>query len=143
MEDNRNTLNELSKGCTMGIDALKYVLDKVEDEIFHKLLEDQYNTYDDLHKKVEKLYEKYSDSEPRETNALTKAMTWSSVEVKTLTDTSNSKIAEILLQGTNMGIIEGRKLLNNKDNLDKDVKKVLEEYINVQEKYVESLKSYL
>lgn len=52
--------------------------------------------------------------------------------MKTLTDHSNSKIAELLLQGTNMGIIEGRKLLNNKE-----VKKLLQEYS------VENLKKYL
>ncbi|MDD6879386.1 MAG: hypothetical protein PUD59_04050 [bacterium] len=143
MKDNKDVLNELNKGCTMGMDALKFVLEKVKDEYFKKQLEDQYNTYDDIHKKVEKLYEKYSQSDPRETNAFNKAMTWSVVEMKTINDTSNSKIAEILLQGTNMGIIEGRRLLNNKDNLDEDVKKVLSEYVKLQEKYVESLKKYL
>ena len=39
---------------------------------------------------------------------------WYGIEMKTLMDDSTSKITELLLQGTNMGIIEGRKLLNNK-----------------------------
>jgi hypothetical protein len=45
---------------------------------------------------------------------MNKVMTWYGIEMKTMFDKSNSKIAELLLQGTNMGIIEGRKLLNNK-----------------------------
>ena len=40
-------------------------------------------------------------------------MGWMGVEMNTLTDKSNSKIAELMIQGTNMGIIEGVKLLNH------------------------------
>lgn len=69
-------------------------------------------------------------------------MTWSGVNMKTLTDHSNSKIAELLLQGTNMGIIEGRKILNNK-KLNEEVSNIIDEYVNMQEKCVETLKEYL
>ena len=55
---------------------------------------------------------------------------------------SNSKIAELLIQGTNMGIIEGRKLLNHKGT-NKDILKLLREYIDMQEDALEKLKTYL
>ena len=41
-----------------------------------------------------------------------------------------------------MGIIEGRKLINNKD-MDKDIKNISEEFIKMQEESVETLKEYL
>jgi len=142
---NKDTLDELNKGCTMGIDALKYVLDKVEDDSFKKVLDSFYSKYQKLHNDIESIYGNYTskDEKPTETNALNKAMTWSGVEMKTLTDTSNSKIAEILIQGTNMGIIEGRKLVNHKPELDKEVEQILNEYVNMQEEEVEILKKYL
>lgn len=62
--------------------------------------------------------------------------------MKTIKDHSNSKIAEILVQGTNMGIIEGRKILNNK-NIAKDVHDIIEDFVNSQEKLIEDLKEYL
>ena len=62
--------------------------------------------------------------------------------MKTFNDNSNSKIAELLLQGTNMGIIEGRRILNNKE-LDKEVTKIVDEYVRMQEESVEVLKKYL
>ena len=62
--------------------------------------------------------------------------------MKTFNDNSNSKIAELLLQGTNMGIIEGRRILNNKE-LDKEVTKISYEYVRMQEESVEVLKKYL
>lgn len=142
---NKDTLDEVNKGCTMGMDALSFVLDKVEDNDFKEILESFYSKYETLHNDVEEIYPNYTkkDEDPTETNVVNKAMTWSAVEMKTLTDTSNSKIAEILLQGTNMGIIEGRKLLNHKPDLDKEVEKILHEYVNMQEEEVETLKKYL
>lgn len=69
-------------------------------------------------------------------------MTWYGIEMKTLMDDSTSKITELLLQGTNMGIIEGRKLLNNKDT-DKEIHKLIQEYVDMQEECVEQLKQFL
>lgn len=69
-------------------------------------------------------------------------MTWYGVEMKTFNDTSNSKIAELILQGINMGIIEGKKIYNNK-KMDMKVKSIIKEYIDMQEEYVEILKKFL
>ena len=62
--------------------------------------------------------------------------------MKTLIDNSASKIAELMLQGTNMGIIEGRKLLNHKD-IDKKIHDLIEEFVDMQETAVENLKQFL
>ena len=91
---------------------------------------------------MNKLYNNYSSKDPHETSTMNKVMTWYGIEMKTLLDNSNSKIAELLLQGTNMGIIEGRKLLNNK-NTDKEVEKLVSEYVKNQEEAVEKLKQFL
>ena len=41
-----------------------------------------------------------------------------------------------------MGIIEGRKILNHK-TMDKKVHKICEEYVKMQEKYLDKLKEFL
>ena len=69
-------------------------------------------------------------------------MTWYGVSKDTIFDNSTSKLADLLINGTNMGIIEGRKLLNNK-NMNKAVKKITSEYVKMQEKYIEKLKKFL
>ena len=69
-------------------------------------------------------------------------MTWYGIQMRTMTDSSTSKLAELLMQGNNMGIIEGRKLLNNKE-MSKDIEKVTDEFVRMQEKAVEELKEYL
>ncbi|MEI3530255.1 MAG: hypothetical protein V8Q75_04180 [Bacilli bacterium] len=137
-----NVLDELNKGACMGKDAIHFIMDKVDDEGLKKELNNQYDKYRKISDKIHKLYPEYSDDEPHETNTMNKVMTWYGIEMKTFMDESTSKIAELLLQGTNMGIIEGRKLLNHKET-DEEVHKLVQEYVDMQEAAVEELKKFL
>ena len=137
-----NVLDELNKGACMGCDAIRYTLDKVENEDLKEELQDEYDNYKDILEKIEELYPDYSSKEPHETNAMNKAMTWYGIEMKTMLDKSSSNIAELILKGTNMGIIEGRKLLNHKST-DENVHALVQEYIDMQEQAVEKLKTFL
>lgn len=143
MKENINALDELSKGCCMGEDAINFAIEKIQDDKFKKIVEQQNNNYESLKSKIDEIYPKYNkEDDPHETNLMTKAMTWYGIEIKTLKDTSNSKIAELLIQGTNMGVIEGIKLLNNK-KVDSEVENLIREYITMQEKSLDILKEYL
>ena len=142
MEENINALDEIHKGACMGMDAISFVLDKVEDDYLKKVLKKEYDEYQKIAGKIEKIYPNYNDVNPHETGKITKAMTWYGIEMKTLTDKSNSKIAELLLQGFNMGIIEGKRILNQK-KINKEVADIIEKYVEMQEKDVETLKSFL
>lgn len=141
--ENINALNEISKGASMGVDAISYIIDKVDDEKFKKLLSNQKSFYEEIKCDIMDLFSRYdSEESPSDTTTLNKAMTWSSINMKTLKDHSPSKIAELLLNGTNMGIIEGRKILNNKD-IDEFVEKIIDRFVKEQERFVESLKDFL
>ncbi len=142
MQDNLNALDELNKGTTMGINAIELILDKIENKKFKKELKKQRAEYIIISQKVKELYKEYNEKEPHEINTIEKAMTWSGVQMKTINDKSDSKYADLLIQGTNMGIIEGRKLLNNKP-LNKNIKKLIEEFVVMQEESVEILKEFL
>ena len=108
---NLNILDEVNKGATMGMDAITYVSEKVQDSEFKKVLDTEYNKYEEISNRVNDLYTNYSNKEPHETNAMNKAMTWYGIQMKTMIDDTTSKLSELLMQGTNMGIIEGRRLL--------------------------------
>ena len=143
MDNNVNVLDEINKGATMGMDAIKFVYDKVGDQTFKKVLDGEYRKYQDISNRISVEYDNYSIKEPHSTSAMNKAMTWYGIQMKTMTDQSNSKISELLMQGTNMGIIEGRRLLNNNPSVDKEVKQILNDFITMQEDSVETLKKYL
>lgn len=143
MNDNINALDELNKGASMGKDTINYVLDKVEEKKLKSVLDNQLKEYERLLKKIAKIYPKYnSEKEPHEINRMEKAMAKKGIEMRLFVDDSSSKISELFLKGTNMGIIEGRRLLNNK-NIDKNVHSLISEFVNMQEAYVEKLKEFL
>ncbi len=144
MENNNlNILDEVNKGATMGMDAISYVSDKVNDKEFSQVLDVEFNKYQKISDRVNDLYANYSSKEPHETNVMNKAMTWSQIQMSTMTDSTTSKISELLMQGTNMGIIEGRRLLNQNSNIAPDVKNILQDFVTMQEDSVETLKKYL
>ena len=140
---NLNILDEVNKGATMGMDAISYVSEKVEDNDFKQVLDTEYNKYKDISNRVNNLYDNYSSKEPHETNAMNKMLTWYGIQMKTMVDDSTSKLSELLMQGTNMGIIEGRRLLNQNQNIEPDVKNILNDFVVMQEDSVETLKKYL
>ena len=140
---NKDVLDELNKGCVMGMDAIRDILDKVEDKKFKKVLEKEFDKYKDIHHRILKVYECYSIEEPTTTNVINKTMISMMTEMKLMKDNSNSKIAELLSQVTNMGIIEGKKLLNHKEKIDREVEKILKDFISMQEESIEIYKEYL
>ena len=142
MDNNRYILNELNKGIKMGMDSISNVSEKVQDDRFKQDLKYQYDEYNKILNEVNDDLTDYDDF-PKELNPMQKAMGWMGVEMNTLTDKSNSKIAELMIQGTNMGIIEGVKLLNHNPDTEQHIKDILNKFIDFQQNNVEQLKKYL
>lgn len=142
MEENKNSLDEINKGCTIAIEAINNLIDKVDNKDFKKVILKQLDHYHEIESKINELYTCYSQNEPHEVGPFIKMMNNYMTSVKTMMDHTDSKIAEMLLQGTNMGIIEGERILNNK-KVDKDIEKIIKCFIKDQEAITEDLKKYL
>ena len=144
LNNDLNVLDEVNKGATMGMDAIEFIVKKVGDENFKKTLDDEYNKYKDISRRVNNLYENYTyEKEPHETSGMNKVMTWWGIQMKAMNDKSNSNLSELLLNGTNMGIIEGRRLLNQNPDINEDIHRLLDDFVKMQENSVETLKQYL
>lgn len=141
-DENLKVLKELHTGAQMGIKAISYISEKVENDEFKRELSTQYNQYEDILNRVTDLYNDYGEV-PSTSNLKNDMMTWMGVQMNTMNDKSNSKLSEMLIQGTVMGIIEGRKILNHNPNVDKNIKNTLDDFVQLQENSVTKLKEYL
>ncbi len=141
-EENKKVLNEIHKGLVMGMESLSVIEPKISSDEFRRLINSQYNEYADILLNVNSNLEEYN-VKGEDTSPMQKVMGWSSIQMSTLMDDSDSKISDMLIRGTTMGIIEGRKMLNNNDNIDKDVKDILYTFVSKQEHDVEKLKEWL
>ena len=135
-------LNEINKGIKMGMDSISSIAEKVTDDQLKDDLQSEYNQYNSILNDVNAELGKYEEF-PKELNPAQKMMGWFDIQMSTLTDNSDSKIAEMLIKGTNMGIIEGVKLLNNNPETTPEIKNILTNFIQFQENNVERLKKYL
>ena len=140
---NLNILDEVNKGATMGMEAIETIKEKVSDNTFKDVLDTEYGKYEKISQRVNDLYSQYSDKEPHEIGPMAKMMSWYGIQMRTITDDTTSKLSELLMQGTNMGIIEGRRLLNHNEHAAPDVKNILNDFVVMQEDSVETLKKYL
>lgn len=141
MDNNLNALNEIHKGLVMGMESISVISEKVGDQNFRDNLDYQYKQYGKILDRVNNLYTSYGHKAD-DTGVMEKVMGWTSIQMQTLTDKSNSKISEMLIQGNNMGIVKGVKLLN-KGELDNEVRDILDEFVREQENNVEQLKKFL
>ena len=135
-------LNEINKGIKMGMDSISTISEKVGDGNFKDDLLFQYDKYNDILNKVNSELRNYNNF-PEELPPMQKVMGYMDIQMSTITDKSNSHIAEMLIKGTNMGIIEGVKLKNQNPTLDTKIQNILDEFIKFQENNVEKLKKYL
>jgi len=142
MDTNLNTLDEINKGCSMGLEAIDMILKKVDEHDFRDLLVKFHDDYAEFSDTIIDYYHEYTDEEIHKINTAEKLMAWYGIMKDTVLDDSVSKLSELLINGTVMGIIEGRKILNHK-KLDKKVHSLCEKFVKMQEKYVEKLKDYL
>ena len=142
MDSPEYILNEINKGIKMGMDSISTISEKIGDGNFKDDLLFQYEKYNDILNKVNSELKNYNDL-PAELPPIQKVMGYVDIQVNTLADKSNSHIAEMLIKGTNMGIIEGVKLKNKNPDADPKIQNILDEFIKFQENNVEKLKKYL
>ncbi|MBQ7140496.1 MAG: hypothetical protein IJO32_03240 [Bacilli bacterium] len=142
MNNNVEFLNYISKNAEMGFTSIKDLIDVVKDEDLKKILKQQINEYENIYEEANKLLDNY-DEEQKEINPAQKFTSYIMIKMNLLKDKSTSHIAEMMMKGSNMGIIDIEKKLNSFDSLDKKVNHLGEKLLKTEENNIEQLKPYL
>ena len=139
---NLTILNEINKAAKMGMDSISFVLKKVSDENMKENLTFQYSEYGKIVDRVNTEFDKYGEI-PDAAPVSDKMMAWMGTQMNTMTDKSNSKIAELMIQGGDMGIIKCQKLLNHNPRAAGPVKNILNDFVTLQKNDIEQMKKFL
>ena len=142
MDDNINVLNEIHEGLLTNLNSISNISNNVSDNDFRKILTSQYNEYNTFLNKVNFEFSKHGQN-PKDIPLASRIMNYMNNKINTMSDTSTSNISKILIRGTSMGILTGKKLLKENQNLSFEVKNLLEDFITKQENDVETLKEWL
>ena len=127
----------------MGAESLGEILPMVEAGKFKEGLRVQQEEYQQIHEEAGR---KLNDAgyDEKGINAMQKMMTYLMIDMKLMVDSSPSHVAQMLIQGSNMGIIDAQKRIHEYESVaDKDVVKLMKRLQEFEEKNVERLKAYL
>lgn len=135
-------LNTIYKNSRMAYDSTKQVMAKCRDTELKDYLKRQLHHYAENcrsaaselntgHAKVEKV------------PAMQRAMAYMGISMKTMRDRSASNIAELMYDGTNMGIINIARSVNRSSNASDTTIKRAETLLSCEEKYADGLRKFL
>ena len=135
-------LKEISKDSKMGMDSINMVGEKVQDEKFQKFLNEQHNEYQNIFDRTQEILKQHGET-IEDVPTMQKMMGWMGIQMNTMTDKSNSQLSELLIQGNDMGIIKGHKLLNGSNFTTPEIENLLSDFVRLQEKNIDDLKKWL
>lgn len=143
MSADAEMLNFVYQNSQMGVETLNQLLPMIDNEAFKKRIEAQLKEYKQIHEEAKELLNRHGYDE-KGIGALEKIMTYLMIDMKTLMDKSSSHIAEMLIQGSNMGIIDAVKRINQYEKeAEKEVTALMKRLLKFEGNNVERLKDAL
>lgn len=141
-EIDKKLLTRVYQDAKTGIVASNEVLDKCQDIVLKQLISNQKDLYEDTAKKCENFAQEHKTI-LKDNNAFKKFKQIAMINMTLFFKENDRKIAEMMLTGTLMGIIDAIKSLYDLNKADSYIFALGEDLQRMQEKYLEELKKYL
>lgn len=141
-EDTIKLLKECNLGTKMAVTSIDEVLSHVKCNALATLLEESKKTHEDIGNRLHELLLQYKDKD-KEPNAIAKAMSWLKTNTKLMINEGEAEIAELIIDGCNMGIKSISRYMNQYPAANQEVKKLAEELIKVEQLLMDELRVYL
>jgi hypothetical protein len=145
-QDHKKTeeaLAEIYRNAHLALESIADISPQVEDQEIKEELSRQHEIYEQFAARAAMLARDMG-LELKEPNVMKKVMMWGSIKMSTLTDNSRSHIADMMVQGTVMGIDALRTTANDVpvDGND-EIIRLLHEMIEVEEGFEKRWKEFL
>lgn len=144
MTKDKELLECLNENITMGQEALETLTKKLEstDNKIKSNVDKAYQEYISFSKRLKELS---GDTVPtKKGNLIAILMSKMGTNMEFMKDNSDSKIAEMLIQGYNMGLLDvTKKLKKYKGDISKEVEKLAEDYKNMMKNGAKDIKGFL
>ena len=144
IKKSEEVLAEVHRNCQLALQSISDILPEAEDNDVREELLKQHEEYEKIGGKAA-LIAKEKNIELKSPSPIKKAMMWSSIKMSTMTDNSRAHIAEMMVQGTVMGITALKSTLGDmsEDFADEEIKRLAEELLQSEEKFEKSWKSLI
>ena len=140
--DTIKLLRECDAGIKMGTASIRDVEDHIKNPEMKKYLLAAKDEHEKLGREMEKLLDKYRD-DGKEPNPIAKGMSYMKTNMKLMMEDTDSTIADLMIDGCNMGVKSLNRYLNEYKAADEVSKDMAKRLINLEEKMSIELRKYL
>lgn len=141
-KDTIKLLRECDAGVKMGITSIEEVLPSVKSEDLEKILTKCKEKHETLSEEIQKELDRFHD-EGKDPNPMAKGMSWLKTNVKLAMDETDHTIADLMIDGCDMGVKSLSHYLNQYEAADEHSKDIAKRLIKLEEKLGEDLRPYL
>lgn len=142
MNNENELLNKAYENVRMASFAIDCIIEKIESPGLATLLRKQNKFYLETTLELEEL-SKALEIELKDINPMLKGMSYVSIKMKTIANNDSPKLAEMLIQGTTMGVTDTLKAKNEFEVDNNKLTTLVDKIITHEEKFVDSLKTFL
>ncbi len=134
LKKSEEVLAEVHRNCEYAIQSISDILPETDDAEVKEELRRQHEEYERISSRAS-LLAKERAIELKNPNPIKKAMMWSGIKMKAMQNDSRAHIAEMMVQGTVMGITALRTSISEMSDefADEDVKDLAEELLHTEE----------
>lgn len=135
-------LNHIHQNADMGRDSIRHIIKLSNDVEFLHVLNSQLEEYENACGETERLL---TDLEARIQDASPVAKTMSKITstMKSMVNPSTSKLAEMMIEGSTMGITNLTRQMNAYGGSRQDILNLAQRQLHTEEKNTEELKKFL
>lgn len=141
-QDTIRLLRECDAGVQMGVASIDDVLKHVKGEEVKQILTDCKEAHEVLAQDLERQLHRFED-EGKAPNPIAKGMSWMKTEMKLAMHESDSTIADLMVDGANMGVKSLSRYLNEYKAADEDAKNIAKRLIALEDALSNDLRAYL
>ena len=142
MDRNIDYLSDIYRGVRMGAETLDTIIKRTDSQrIKNELIREKYTYRDFQNKLVKELNERNAKARPA--SRAKKRMAKMGIYMNTALDKTPSHIADLVIQGNNMGIIGINKAINHHRLCDKKITNLANELITIQKQNIDNLTQFL
>ena len=144
MKENKNIefLNSIYQIAEMGVIGINDIIDKVKKSEFREFLESRKNEYEEVLNESEVILSAYGAKE-KELGKMTRLSSKMMSEAKTLNNSDDKVISDMMIKGTTKGIKKIETKMNEYDEKDKEAYELSLKLLRILKNNIERLKIYL
>lgn len=140
--DTIKLLRECDAGTKMAVTSIDDVLENVKSSELKKLLKETKDHHSKLGNEIHGLLSRM-DTEEKEPSLMAKSMSWMKTNMKMGMDSSDATIADLITDGSNMGVKSLYRYLNQYKMADDTTKDICKRLIKIEEQLIKELQPYL